>query len=163
MKVKATVRTGQSNESGLLSITNPLHLYIGGMLSDIPKTEGIHIGGKKINCVGFADYMVILTKDTKGMQYIMAKLEEGVKERGMKINAGKTKITRPNETENIKNINQRFCFRSFFVYITMRTPQYSKTCLPLRYEQHHSSYTILLYASECLHVDKKGSLKKTRT
>lgn len=60
--------------------------------------DGIGIGGWKINCTRFADDMVILANDTRVLQKIKVKLE---KECGIKINVGKTNVTRINNNTNV--------------------------------------------------------------
>lgn len=53
------------------------------------------------NCVSFVDGMVILTNDSKEVQRIIEKLEEGMKVCAMKVSVGKTKFVRVNNNEKI--------------------------------------------------------------
>lgn len=56
--------------------------------------ERISMGGCKLNCIKFADDIIILTNHTKTLQIIIEILEEGVKKYLMKINLKETKIMR---------------------------------------------------------------------
>lgn len=61
--------------------------YTKDMMSDILEgKEGLR---SKIRCIKFADDIVILPNATIALQRIIANLEEGVKEYGIKINMGK--------------------------------------------------------------------------
>lgn len=78
--------------------------------------------GRKISCIRFFNDKVILVNDIEVLQVLSQKLEEGVKEYGMKMNAGRTKIVRLNGTENIKVIaKERKCNRPCKIQLCWRT------------------------------------------
>lgn len=62
--------------------------------------EGLSIGERNINYIRFADDIVILANDSITLQSIMTTLEEDMEEYGIKIDVGKTKVMRLDDSEH---------------------------------------------------------------
>ena len=54
-------------------------------------TGGVNIGGRRIECVRFADDMALLAEDERMLKNMLMELNERCEDYGMKINISKTK------------------------------------------------------------------------
>lgn len=53
---------------------------------------GVEVGGEKLKVLAYADDLVILAEDEEGMRWLLKRLERYCDEKGLEVNAGKTKI-----------------------------------------------------------------------
>ena len=54
-------------------------------------TGRVNIGGRRIKCMRFADYMVLLAEDEMMLKNMLMELNDRCEDYGMKININKTK------------------------------------------------------------------------
>lgn len=54
--------------------------------------RGVEIGGKRLFALTYADGLVLLARKEGGMRLMMGELEEHLKEKGLEVNSGKSKI-----------------------------------------------------------------------
>ena len=97
------VKLGRGVRQGCCLSPTLFNIYIEDMITNVlqERKEGISIGGKKINCIRFADDMVLVAENSQTLQGLVTLLENGMEDYSMKINVKKTKVMVVNNEENV--------------------------------------------------------------
>ena len=75
------------------SIAYTLKHLLGRFIEELfPEYGGVNIGGRRINCIRFADDMALIAEDERMLKNMLMELNDRYEDYGMKININKTKI-----------------------------------------------------------------------
>ena len=83
----------EGGKTRMSSIAYTLKHLLGRFIEELfPEYGGVNIGGRRINCIRFADDMALLAEDGSMLKNMLMELNDRCDEYGMKININKMKI-----------------------------------------------------------------------
>ena len=95
------VKLGRGVRQGCCLSPTLFNIYLESMIREFcDGRKGVRIGGKRIECIRFADDMALLAENQRDLGIMMRKVEIACEKYGMRVNIDKTRVMKMGRVQN---------------------------------------------------------------